>query len=112
VRLEGTRLTPFLFVWSTSNGNSYSEGATMGLNTNMTRQNLFNDARLAWLMDSIDELHTAIADGELANVTTLSEAEVVGILHELIYTAHEALDEIEAQRMAQAPRLKLIRKSS
>ncbi len=84
----------------------------MGLNTNMTRQILFSDARLAWLMDSIDELHSAIADGELANVTTLSEAEVVGILHDLIYTAREALDEIEAQRKTQTPRLALIRKSS
>lgn len=93
-------------------GKTYSEGATMGLNTNANRQILFTDARLAWLMDSVDELHTAIAEGELATVTTLSEAEVVGILHELIYTAHEALAEIEAQRQAQAPRLVLVRKSS
>jgi len=84
----------------------------MGLNTNMTRHLMMTDARLAWLLDSIDELHTAIADGELASVTTLSEAEVVGMLHELMYTAREALDEIEAQRTAQTPRLKLIRKSS
>jgi hypothetical protein len=84
----------------------------MGLTQNANRQTLYTDARLNWLLEAIDELHTAIADGELASVTTMSEADVVGMLHELIYTARETLEEIEGQRKEGLPRLVLVRKSS
>jgi hypothetical protein len=84
----------------------------MGLKQHPNRQMLYSEARLAWLMEAVDELHTAIADGELASVTSLNETEVVGILHELIYTAREALDEIEGQRDKRLPQFALIRKSS
>jgi hypothetical protein len=84
----------------------------MGLKKSTTRQTLYTEARLAWLLETIDELHTAISDGNTASVTTMSEVELKGFLHEVMYMAQEALDEIECQRVARAPRLKLIRKSS
>jgi hypothetical protein len=84
----------------------------MGLMLHQNRQMLYSEARLAWLLEAVDELHTAIADGTLDTVTTMSDAEVQGMLYELIYVARETLDEIETRRAAAEPRLRLVRKSS
>jgi len=84
----------------------------MGLMLHQNRQMLYGEARLAWLLEAVDELHTAIADGTLDTVTTLNEVEVQGMLYELIYVARETLDEIENRRAATEPRLRLVRKSS
>jgi len=55
---------------------------------------LFNDARMATIADALDELHSAASDGRLRQVTTLQDAELLGWLYELIYTANETMAEI------------------
>lgn len=52
------------------------------------------DGRLDWLMETLDDLHTAAADGTLPTQTGLSKIELIGWLREVIYTATETLDEI------------------
>lgn len=84
----------------------------MGRMLNPNRQTLYTEARLAWLLEAVDDLHTAIADGSLESVTNLPQAEVVEFLYEVIYVARETLDEVESQRAATQPQLALVRKSS
>jgi len=57
-------------------------------------QIVHNDTRLAGLFQSLDELHTAASEGHLQMVTPLTDAELVGWLQELIYTAEETIAEI------------------
>jgi hypothetical protein len=84
----------------------------MGQMPNTNRQLMYTEARLAWLLEAVDDLHTAMADGTLGSVTTLPQAEVVEFLYEVIYVARETLDEIETKRAATQPKLALVRKSS
>ena len=79
---------------------------------NINRQSMYTEARLAWLLEAVDDLHSAIADGTLGSVTTLPQAEVVEFLYEVIYVARETLDEIESKRAAGQPNIALVRKSS
>jgi hypothetical protein len=60
-------------------------------------QIIYNDMRLAGLFQSLDELHNAASEGSLQSVTPLSNAELMGWLQELIYTAEETLQEIRQQ---------------
>lgn len=71
---------------------------------------IYNDARLAGLSQYLDELHSAASEGQLQAVTPLSDAELVGWLQEMIYTATETIQEIE-QRPAQnaVPHLRLVK---
>jgi TorA maturation chaperone TorD len=78
-----------------------------------TQQINFSEARLAWLMEALDELHSAASEGNLAAVAALSEAELKGWLRDLVYVASETLEEMEANSASHMqPRLKLVRKSS
>ncbi len=65
------------------------------------------DVRLRDLMDALDELHTAASDGTLDQTTPLNEAELLGWLREVVYTAQETINEIE-QRSHCAPILRLL----
>jgi hypothetical protein len=75
-------------------------------------QLLYNESRLSTLLDALDELHNAASDGDVRSVTTLSNAELIGWLREVIYTARETMDEIEANNSQTAVGLSLVRKSS
>jgi len=61
-------------------------------------QVLYNDARLMALFQALDELHSAASDGELVEFSPLPESEIVGWLHELVFTAQETIAEIEKAR--------------
>jgi hypothetical protein len=50
------------------------------------------------VLDYIDQLHSAASDGEAEALNSMSEAEVMNYLQEIIYTAQETLAEIEATR--------------
>jgi hypothetical protein len=67
----------------------------MGTQQQLNLQLLYNDARLQSLFGALDELHSAASDGGLHTLTTLNQAELVGWLHELVYTAEQTIDEIE-----------------
>jgi hypothetical protein len=60
-------------------------------------QIVHNDTRLAGMFQSLDELHTAASEGHLQMVTPLTNAELVGWLQELIFTAQETITEINLQ---------------
>lgn len=72
----------------------------MNQNSTVTEQFLqassFN--QLEDVMDYIDELHSAASEGNSQSFTGLSEVEVMNYLRELIYTAQEAIGEIERTR--------------
>ena len=74
---------------------------------------LHNPARLAHLMDSLDEIHTAASEGTLGEIAAVSEADLRGWLLEIIYLAEETLVEMDAQQEEREPAaLALVRKSS
>jgi hypothetical protein len=58
-------------------------------------QLLYNDARLAALFDTLDELHSAASEGQLQKITGLNSVELVGWLREFVYTAQETIAELE-----------------
>ena len=74
-------------------------------------QLLYNDARLATLLDALDTLHTAASEDALDGVTTLSKAELMGWLCEIVYTAQETMTELQSGDGADVT-LTLLQKSS
>jgi succinylglutamate desuccinylase len=57
-----------------------------------------SDARMAAFFELVDDLHTAVTDGDLEQVTTLPQRELVGWLRDLVYTAQETLTELESRQ--------------
>ncbi len=74
-------------------------------------QLLFNDARMGNLMDTLDELHSAASEGRLQQVTTLTNAEMIGWLYELVYTATETMAEIQRSEVRGDTMLHIVAKS-
>ncbi|MBC6936596.1 MAG: hypothetical protein DWB42_12240 [Chloroflexi bacterium] len=68
---------------------------------------LLQDARLEAALAAIDDLHDAVSEGNLAAVTELSNRELIGWLHDLVYTAQETIAEIEKRTVC--PPLRLIK---
>ncbi len=74
-------------------------------------QIIYNDMRLAGLFQSLDELHNAASEGSLQSVTPLSNAELLGWLQELIFTAEETISEIrQHETKTTTPHLRLVKK--
>jgi len=59
-------------------------------------QALFTDIRFESIFNAVDRLHDAASSGKLAEVTNLSQDEVIGWLQDIIYTANETIRELEA----------------
>jgi hypothetical protein len=74
-------------------------------------QLLYTEARLVALFQALDELHTAASEDRLHTLTTVSKVELVGWLHELVYTAQETIGEIEGRGGSEHPALSLVKKS-
>lgn len=77
------------------------------IKTNANDHNLqltYNDDRLGDLLEVLDDLHTATSENALQRFTTLGEQEVLGLLKELVYTAQEAISEIEVNRQQREAR--------
>ena len=56
--------------------------------------------------ETIDELHTAISEGEIENIADIqSRAELVKWLREVIYTAQETILELESDNESSALRV-------
>ena len=58
-------------------------------------QALFTDIRFESIFNALDRLHDAASSGKLAEVTNLSTDEVIGWLHDIVYTANETIHELE-----------------
>jgi hypothetical protein len=67
----------------------------MGLQLQPKVQRLYTETKLERLVETLDELHTAASDDALGSLTSLTKAELVAWLHEVLYTAAETLNEIE-----------------
>lgn len=57
----------------------------------------YADDQLNSMYDVLDELHSAVSEGQLQSMTTINEGDLVGLLRDLIYTAQETISEIEKQ---------------
>jgi hypothetical protein len=60
-------------------------------------QALFTDIRFESIFNALDRLHDAASNGKLNEVTNLSNAEVVGWLRDIAYTAEETMRELETE---------------
>jgi hypothetical protein len=74
-------------------------------------QLLYNEARLAALYQALDELHSAASEERLNTVTTLNKIELLGWLHDFVYTAQETIAEIEGGTCSEKPGISLVQKS-
>lgn len=81
----------------------------MGQTHQHTAQTCFIDPRLAAAFELLDELHTAVSEGELSLFTPMSTTEIVDWLREFTYTAHETLVEIEKRGAPVTPHLRLVK---
>lgn len=59
---------------------------------------LINDARLAAMVDLLDELHSAASEDRLNQITPLTPAELKGWLADLAYTVNETLAEMDSHQ--------------
>jgi hypothetical protein len=72
------------------------------------------------VLDALDEIHSAVSDGTLAQTTTVSANDLREWLHEILYLASQTLSELDGGAAAEtkpnaepsAPPLRLVRKSS
>ncbi len=74
-------------------------------------QLVVTEARLAALFQALDELHSAASEERLHTLTTMNKVELLGWLHEFVYTAQETIAEIEGRTGAEKPELRLVEKS-
>jgi len=54
------------------------------------------------LYQTLDELHSAVSDGELNQITTLSESELADLLRDIVFTAQETLKELAKRQTAKS----------
>lgn len=52
--------------------------------------------RLDDVLATLDDLHTAASEGTLTDFTRMNDREVINWLRDVIYTAQEAIDELES----------------
>lgn len=68
-----------------------------------------SDQQLGEIFDTLDILHNAASEGILYTVTELSNRELIGWLHDLMYTAQETIYEIEQRSGSPNPVLRLVK---
>lgn len=73
------------------------------------------DLQIADVLEFIDDLHSAASDGHSQDFTGMTEAEVINYLRDLIYTAQEAVSELETAQARnrtakKKPSLRIVRK--
>lgn len=82
------------------------------IHTQFNRDFLLTDAGLAAVYEAFDDLHDAVSEGQIQELTPLDKRELLSWLHELVYTAQETIQEIEkvnAPAACQAPTLRLVK---
>lgn len=67
----------------------------MMIHTQFNRDFLLTDAGLAAVYEAFDELHDAVSEGQIQEMTPLDRRELLGWLRELVFTAQETIAEIE-----------------
>lgn len=67
-----------------------------------------NIERLSDMLDLLDDLHSAASEDSDHEFSGMTRQELLGFLREVIYTAQETMSEIQRQRRAQKPILRLV----
>ena len=67
----------------------------MMIHTQFKRDFLLTDAGLAAVYEAFDDLHDAVSEGQIQELTPHDRRELVGWLRELVFTAQETIAEIE-----------------
>lgn len=74
------------------------------------------DALFADLYETLDDLHTAVTEGQIHSVTALSKREILAWLKDMAYTIAETINEIEAGDSATSlphePTLRVLKKGA
>lgn len=66
---------------------------------------------LAEILDLLDQIHNLASDEDgAADFTDLSDGETISLLRDVIYTAQETINEIEARQNTQRPILHFVEK--
>ena len=84
----------------------------MMIHTQFNRDFLLTDAGLAAVYEAFDDLHDAVSEGQMTELTPLEKRELLGWLRELVYTAQETIEEIEKVNppvVCQTPTLRLVK---
>ena len=84
----------------------------MMIRTQFNRDFLLTDVGLAAVYEAFDDLHDAVSEGQIQALTPLDRRELLGWLHELVFTAQETIAEIEKVKtpdMYQTPTLRLVK---
>lgn len=76
----------------------------MSHNSTVTQQLLHAGLQLEDVLDYLDELHTAASEG---NFDSVDEQETLSVLRDIVYTATEAMREIEAKRVQKSRKTKI-----
>jgi len=82
------------------------------IHTQFKRDFLLTDAGLAAVYEAFDDLHDAVSEGQIQELTPLDRRELLGWLRELVFTAQETIAEIEkvnAPGNCPPPALRLIK---
>lgn len=56
------------------------------------------------VLEFVDQLHTAASEGNSRNLTGMNEAEIINYLRDVVYTAQEAIHEIETNKAQRQPK--------
>lgn len=85
------------------------------INTNQTAQTsiqlLPRGSRLDLVYETIDELHTAICEGQLEKPPEFdSPADLMNWLRDVVYTAQETISELEKAQVKARPTLRMVRR--
>lgn len=80
---------------------------------------MYNPSRLGDVLEALDDLHSAVSDGTVTHVTSVTRADLREWLHEIVYLATQTLEEMDASRDVRptkadtdTPGLHLVRKSN
>lgn len=60
------------------------------------------------ILEALDQLHNQISDDDLSRFTDTEDRETISLLRDVIYTAQETINEIEARQATQMPILHLV----
>lgn len=85
------------------------------INANQTAQTpiqfLHRGSRLDLVYETIDELHTAICEGQLEKLPEFdSPADLMNWLRDVVYTAQEAVSELEKAQVKARPMIRMARR--
>lgn len=60
------------------------------------------------ILEALDQLHNQISDDDQSRFTDTEDRETISLLRDVIYTAQETINEIEARQATQMPILHLV----